>query len=72
MQKSQENICAGVSILTKLQAWGLINFKIPFFTEHLWATACISSMKLIFNSSRIAWNTDFVAAFLMPFVLLWA
>ena len=37
LQNSQEKACARVSILIKLQAWGL------FFTEHVWATAFLSA-----------------------------
>ena len=51
LQNSQENLCAGVSFLIKLQAWGLlkdrlwhrcfpVNFakflRTSFLTEHLW------------------------------------
>ena len=39
-QNSQENTCARVSFLIKLQALGLCEIhKNTFFTEHLWATA---------------------------------
>ena len=35
LRNPQENTCARVSFLIKLQAWGLDTF----FTEHLWTTA---------------------------------
>ena len=46
-QNSQENTCASVSFLIKLQVWGLLQvaltqvlfcefLKTPFFTEQLW------------------------------------
>ena len=38
-QNSQENTCARVSFLIKLQAWGHPISKNTFFTEHPWTTA---------------------------------
>ena len=61
-QNSQENTCARVSFLTKLQAWGCEFCKISkntfFFTEYLWATA--SGQKEVNNLDQLnaGWISD--------------
>ena len=71
LQNSQENTCARVSFLIKLQACNFIKNDTPakvlscefceiskniFFTEHLWATASEFSSPWIINS-RSSWST---------------
>ena len=52
-QNSQENICARVSFLIQLQAWGEFCeiSKNTFFTEYLWATAFTSTLS--FSSAEL-------------------
>ena len=52
-QDSQENICARVSFLMKLQACEI--FKNTFFTEHFRAAASGLLQKRIYNPAKRLW-----------------
>ena len=53
LQSSQENICVGVSFLTKLQVSGQ-----TFVTEHLWATAYVVKGAVLLQAVGLPVDTE--------------